>query len=364
MRRYRLRRRERRVPLRWALALMAASAFCGWWVGRMDALPERPPVLLNVYRHDIDRVVTMDLEEYVKGVVAAEMPATFHIEALKAQAVAARTLALYLLQQNRPLPDHSEAIISTDFRTHQAWRSAESAREEWGFSYYWRWAKISRAVAETRGLIMTYGGEVIYPAYHASSGGRTEDSENYWTSYMPYLRSVDDPYSANDRYRETEAVVSKVQLVEAVAALAGTDAAAVLAGTAAPAGAGGAGGAGAARAAGSGGGIGAGGEAQAPAALRLLPVQVLSRFPSGRVERVQVGGVVVTGRQLREALGLRSNWFEVEDLGDSVRFIVRGYGHGIGMSQYGANAMARAGFGFDQILTHYYTGVEIVSWYE
>jgi len=79
---------------------------------------------------------------------------------------------------------------------------------------------------------------------------------------------------------------------------------------------------------------------------------------------VRVGEAVVTGRQLREALGLRSNWFDVEDLGDAVRFVVRGYGHGIGMSQYGADAMARAGFGFDQILTHYYTGVEIVSFYE
>ena len=74
--------------------------------------------------------------------------------------------------------------------------------------------------------------------------------------------------------------------------------------------------------------------------------------------------MVVTGRQLREALGLRSNWFDVEDRGDTVRFVVRGYGHGIGMSQYGADAMARSGFGFDQILSHYYTGVEIVSWYE
>lgn len=333
MRRYWLRRRaERRVPLRWTVFLMIASGILGWWVGRMHAVPERPPILLQVYRHDLGRVVTMDLEDYVKGVIAAEMPTTFHIEALKAQAVAARTLALNLLNQGRPLPDHPEAIISTDHRTHQAWRSPESAREEWGLSFYWRWAKITRAVSETRGLVMVYGDEIIYPAYHASSGGRTEDSENYWPSYVPYLRSVDDPYSANDRYQRTETVVSKAHLAEAVAGLAGRDALPVSGG-------------------------GAAGAAN-------LTVQVLSRFPSGRVERVRVGEAVVTGRQLREALGLRSNWFDVEDLGDAVRFVVRGYGHGIGMSQYGADAMARAGFGFDQILTHYYTGVEIVSFYE
>src|SRR5690606_968778 len=333
VRRYwRRRRAERRVPLRWTVFLMTASGILGWWVGRMHAVPERPPILLQVYRHDLGRVVTMDLEDYVKGVIAAEMPTTFHIEALKAQAVAARTLALNLLNQGRPLPDHPEAIISTDHRTHQAWRSPESAREEWGLSFYWRWAKITRAVSETRGLVMVYGDEIIYPAYHASSGGRTEDSENYWPSHVPYLRSVDDPYSANDRYQRTETVVSKAHLAEAVAGLAGRDALAVRGG-------------------------GAAGAAN-------LTVQVLSRFPSGRVERVRVGEAVVTGRQLREALGLRSNWFDVEDLGDAVRFVVRGYGHGIGMSQYGADAMARAGFGFDQILTHYYTGVEIVSFYE
>src|SRR5690606_22857872 len=93
-------------------------------------------------------------------------------------------------------------------------------------------------------------------------------------------------------------------------------------------------------------------------------VEVISRFPSGRVEWVRVGDRRLTGRQLREVLGLRSNWFFVEEQGDAVRFEVRGYGHGIGMSQYGAEGMARAGYTFDQILAHYYTGVEIVSWYD
>ena len=354
-----MRRGRPRMPLRWVFLLMIASGLCGWWVGRMDAVPERPSTLINVYRHDLDQVVTMELEEYVKGVVAAEMPTSFHMEALKAQAVAARTLALYLLRHNQPLPDHPEAVISTDYRTHQAWRSAESAREEWGISYYWRWAKIAKAVSETRGLIMLYGDEVIYPAYHASSGGRTEDSENYWTSSMPYLRGVDDPYSADDRYRQTEAVVAKERLVQAVATLAGRDVAAVLGRNA------GAGGAADRERSGTGVESAGGGDARSTSgSLRGVTLEVLSRFPSGRVERVRVGEVVVSGRQLREALGLRSNWFEVEDLGDAVRFIVRGYGHGIGMSQYGADAMGRAGFTFDQILTHYYTGVEIVSWYE
>lgn len=329
------------VPLKWVAFLMIAAGLCGWWVGRLDALPEREGIILPVYRHDLGTVVPMDLEDYIKGVVAAEMPTTFHPEALKAQAVAARTLALRLYLQNTPLPDHPEAIISTDFRTHQGWRSPESARQEWGVSFYWRWAKISQAVAATRGMVIVYDDEPIYPAYHASSGGRTEHSENYWTGYMPYLRSVDDPYSANDRYAETEEIVPKNRLAAAVAALApATGGAAAASGPA----------------------VGSAGRASGED--EELSVQILSHYPSGRVERVRVGDKVITGRQLREALGLRSNWFEVEDRGDAVRFIVRGYGHGIGMSQYGADAMARMGFGFDQILRHYYTGVEIVSWYD
>lgn len=333
MRRYGLRRRRAGggVSPRWVLLLIIAAALCGWWVGRMEALPERDPIMLSIFRHDLGAVVSMSLEEYVMGVVAAEMPTTFHLEALKAQAVAARTLALHLLQENRPLPDHPEAIISTDFRTHQAWRSAESAREEWGISFFWRWAKIARAVAATRGAVMVYGDEIIYPAYHASSGGHTEDSENYWTSFMPYLRGVDDPYSAQDRYAQTEAIVAKSEVWAALARR----------GSGSPSVA-----------------------AQSGEESKRLTIEILSRYPSGRVDRVRVGDLIVTGRQLREALGLRSNWFDVEDRGDTVRFLVRGYGHGIGMSQYGADAMARAGFRFDQILSHYYTGVEIVNWYD
>ena len=129
---FRPRRSGGGIPFKWAAFLMIAAALCGWWVGRMNASPERDPIILSVYRHDLDTVVAMDLEEYVKGVVAAEMPTSFHIEALKAQAVAAWTLALRLFRENRPLPDHPEAIISTDFRTHQAWRSSESAQQEWG----------------------------------------------------------------------------------------------------------------------------------------------------------------------------------------------------------------------------------------
>ena len=302
---------------------MLAAGAVGWIVGRMGAVGERPEIVLAVYRHDLGRTVEMGLEEYVRGVVAAEMPATFHLEALKAQAVAARTLALRLWLNQVPLPNHPDAIISTDPATHQAWLSDEQLREKWGgLAYFWFSEKVNRAVAQTRGLVLTYNGEVIYPAYHASSGGRTEDSENYWTTYVPYLRSVEDPYVAGTPYGETLVSIPLSEVAEAV------------------------------------------GESLDDAAGGRPFIEVLSRFPSGRVASVRVGGRVMTGRELREALGLRSNWFEVELDDTAAHFRVRGYGHGVGMSQYGAAGMAEAGYRFDQILTHYYTGVEIVSWYD
>lgn len=341
---YRPRRRELRprgrgrIPAHMAVLLILAALITGWVVGKLGAVPERPPLMLSVYRHDLDQTVKMSLEDYVKGVVAAEMPAEFRPEALKAQAVAARTLALGLWEAGKPLPDHPDAIISTDFRTHQAWVSPDELRERWGaFNYYLLWSKVSRAVTSTHGLVLTYDGELIYPAYHASSGGRTEDSEHYWTSFSPYLRSVDDPYVSGSRYERTEVVIAKSEIDRKVGALSGgpANAADPVAGASS-------------------------GEDGAPD----VDVEVLSRFPSGRVEWVRVGDRRLTGRQVREALGLRSNWFFPTDEGNQVRFEVRGYGHGIGMSQYGADGMAKAGFTFDQILAHYYTGVEIVSWYD
>lgn len=317
------RYRARRLP-RWRgfIFLLLASAITVWCVGQLRAVPDRPEILVPVYRHDLDETVLMELEEYVKGVVAAEMPAEFHLEALKAQAVAARTLAVRIWHAQQPLPGRPDAVLSTDPAVHQAWYSPEVLRQRWGAAaYYGWWEKVSRAVTQTRGLVLVHGDELIFPAYHASSGGRTEDSENYWSSPIPYLRSVEDPYIAGSRYEVTHATFALAEVAQKT---------------------------------------GAGLVQASPSPW----IEVLSRFPSGRVEQVRVGEKTLSGRQLREALGLRSNWFDVREDGGQVVFDVYGYGHGIGMSQYGANGMAAAGFTFDQILSHYYTGVEIVAWYE
>lgn len=324
---FRPRRRGPRFSLVAVAVLVTAFGLFGWMTGRMSAVPEIQAPQISVYRHDLDASVKMSIEDYIKGVIAAEMPVNFHLEALKAQAVAARTLALHLIEQNQPLDGNPGTFISTDFRTHQGWISEDELRQQWGnVEFYRRWGKISRAVAETRGLVVVYEGKPIFSAFHSSSGGRTENSENYWSSVTPYLRSVEDPFIAGSRYEET---VERVPL--AVVAQRVGVAAEVMAT--------------------------AGGSARPP-------IWVESRFPSGRVETVLVGEEPLTGRQLREALGLRSNWFDVHVDGEDVIFTVKGYGHGVGLSQYGADGMARAGYSFDQILRHYYTGVEIVSWYD
>lgn len=320
---FRLGRRRSHLPslIRLVVTVVIAALGFAWFVRPMNAVPEHPSPVVQVYRHDLDRTVSMDLEEYVKGVVAAEMPVSFHLEALKAQAVAARTLALRLIKENAPLSDHSQAVISTNPATHQAWVSEDELRDQWGVMFIPYWSKITRAVSATRGLVVVYDGELIFPAYHSSSGGQTEDSEKYWTGYMPYLRSVPDPYVAGSRFEETVATYTKQDVAKTLGLAV-------------------------------------------PVSTSELTVEVVSRFPSGRVQTVRVGSETMSGRQLRERLGLRSNWFEVDDHGNELVFRVRGYGHGVGMSQYGADGMGRAGFTFDQILTHYYTGVEVVGWYD
>ncbi|REJ36989.1 MAG: stage II sporulation protein D [Bacillota bacterium] len=310
-------RRLRREPNRELLRLSLVALFLlGLWVWLRWRAPE--PVIA-VWDAGAGRVVEMGLEEYVRGVVAAEVPADFHLEALKAQAVAARTYALRRVERNERVPDRPEAHVTSDFRRHQAWMSQEAYVERWGpLEGMQRWARVALAVEATRGLILTYRGEPIEALYHSTSGGHTEDAHRYFAGSQPYLVGVSDPWGDHSPVHESVARLPLAQVLERLGA-----------------------------------GAGSAGE----------PVSVLSRTPSGRAETVAVAGRVFTGRQVREALGLRSSWFEVAVEGEEVVFHVRGSGHGVGMPQYGADGMARAGFGFEDILAYYYPGTELVRRY-
>ncbi|HET7558678.1 MAG TPA: stage II sporulation protein D, partial [Limnochordia bacterium] len=305
------RRRDLRL-LGAAWTLFVCAALIWWWpAGR--AAHDAGSFRILVYRDDLDKVVSMPLQQYLEGVVGAEMPASFALEALKAQAVAARTLVAYRLAGGLHDDAHPDALVSTDYRTGQAWRPAA----------WWQAAehslaarKIDQAVQATAGEIVTYQGRPIMPAFFSSSGGRTEDSGDYWQESLPYLKSVADPFDAGSPYAQTETVISV---------------------------------------------------AQAAAKLGLTPAQagllrVVRRDGSGRVAQVSAGSKRFTGRAVREALGLRSNWFSVTRSGDVLHFTVRGNGHGVGMPQYGADHMAEKGYTYRDILRYYYTGVEISRW--
>jgi len=287
---------------------------------------EKGPMLV-VWITSENRAVTMPLDDYVTGVVAAEMPAAFEIEALKAQAVAARTLAVRSMRSRggQGCPTHPEADVCTGIEEGgQAWLSPEEARGRWPFwEGIWLWRKIRRAVSETAGLIVTYQGQPIDAVYHSTAGDATENSEDVWSQAVPYLRSRPDPYDRDSPYYTDTVTLSWTEITRRLAG--------------------------------------------APVATGIAPVKspsgpfikVLQRSATGRIKFVQVGTRVYKGTDFRMALALRSTNATVEQQDGSFRFVTKGWGHGVGLSQYGANGMAKQGKNFREILQYYYTGVEI-----
>ena len=269
-----------------------------------------------------DTVVEMDLCSYLLGVVRAEMPASFPQEALKAQAVAARTYTLYKLRGGG---NHDGlADLCTDYACCHAWLDEEQARMNWGEDAAVYERKVEEAVRATDGQAILYEGEPILAVFHSSSAGRTRAAGDVWQSDLPYLRGVDSPEGGED-------VPNYYSRVEFTA------------------------------------------EAFRKAVLAAIPEAKLSGDTAGwlksavidqagSVETVEVGGVAVRGTQLRTILGLRSACFTWEAEGEKLVFYVTGYGHGVGLSQYGAGKMAEEGADYREILTHYYTGATVGPW--
>ncbi len=295
---------------------------------RPAGLRKGEDIPIRVYFHDQDRIEEMSLEEYVKGMVAAEMPAEFELEALKAQAVAGRTYAVkqMALFGGSGLADRPGADVSTDPAKSQAWLSTLQLRDRWGpFAFDRYWAKVGRAVEETRGLIVTYNGEAINAVFHSTSGERTAAAKEVWGFDYPYLQSVVCTWDKKSPRYSDSREYSFTELEQRLGAEAGVVAAAQ------------------------------GGGAVA---------QVIDRTESGRVAKARVGSKTFTGLDLRQKLELRSANFAMETKGGKVVFKTTGYGHGVGMCQYGANGMAKEGRNFRDILTYYYTGVKITSIHE
>jgi len=261
-------------------------------------------------------VEEMTLEEYLWRVVAAEMPASFEVEALRAQAVCARTYTLWKMEADR----HDGADLCDDSACCQAYTTREEAAARWGDLNQLYTRRIAAAVEDTDGWILTYDGAPIQAVFFSSSTASTEDARQVWGNGLPYLVSVATPEGEEvPNYR------SRVELTaEQVRALAADS------------------------------GLGAG--LSGDPAGWITQVQYNA---SGRVESLELGGVSLSGGAARSLFGLRSACFTVEERDGVFSFSVVGYGHGVGMSQYGANAMAKQGSTWQEIVRHYYTGITV-----
>ena len=269
---------------------------------------------------DGDTTEQMTLERYLTGVVRGEMPASFEMEALRAQAAAERSYVYYQLAAGRK-DAHPDADFCTDHTCCSADLSETAAREKWGGDFAPWNTRVEQAVSDTDGQVVLYNGRPILAVFHSSSAGRTAAAGDVWSGDLPYLVSVDSP--------EGEETVPNYYSTMTFTA--------------------------------------------AEAKEKLLtahPELKLSGTPdrwfgaaaengSGRVETVSVGGTDIEGTELRRIFGLRSACFTVAADSESVTFRVTGYGHGVGMSQYGANQLAREGKTWQEILEWYYTGATV-----
>lgn len=286
-----------------------------------------PEVEILVYNTREDIIQAMKLDDYLVGVVAAEMEAWFSMDALKAQAIAARTYALgrAVGKYGSHMEQHFGAHVCTDSTHCQAWIPKELYSTWYPSAEVGKnWARIEQAVCETSGLILTYEGEIINPLYHANSGGITEDIQEVWNSVkpVPYLQSV---------YSEGENDYSSF---EKKVALSGEKVREVF-------------------------------MKEYPDIVFLGPVsedvQVIQHTGSERVKEIRIGSITIPGTKFRELFSLSSTQMEIQFIkDDEMEIITYGFGHGVGMSQCGANALAEKGKDFNYILEYYYTGIEIV----
>ena len=271
---------------------------------------------------DTNEVEELDIDEYLYGVVSSEMPANFEIEALKAQATVARTYTIFQMINNSG--KHENADICDDSNCCQAWITKEERLSRWNVEEAEaNWNKIVEAVNTTSGKIITYDGAPINAFFHSNSGGVTESSLNIWGGIdYPYLKSVET--SGEDGYTQysSEVKLSKEELLTKLK------------------------------------------EKYQDCEIDFSQencIQITELTSSGRVKTIKFGNKEIAGTEARTILGLRSTNFTFSIDGDNVTFSVKGYGHGVGMSQTGADSLAKTGSNYEEIIKHFYTGVEIIE---
>lgn len=253
-----------------------------------------------------NEIKTIELEEYIIGVVACEMPASFELEALKAQAVASRTYVLERMQYNKEY-DIKDSI------SNQCYHDKEKLKEKWKNNYEKYYLKIKQAVFQTKSEYLTYEDKIIKTFFFSTSNGKTENVEDVFSQKLEYLRSVESPWDKKVKPYEKSVEMTKKEFLTKLNIKGQT----------------------------------------------LESIKIMSKTDSGRIKYIKINNTTIKGTKFRTLLGIRSTDASIEINEDSVLIITRGYGHGVGMSQYGANEMAKQNKSYKEILFHYYTGVEL-----
>ena len=263
-------------------------------------------------------VEQVNIDDYLCNVVSAEMPADYEIEALKAQAVVARTYTIYKINNKK----HENADIRDDSTCCQAWVDKETRFSRWEESKREsNWEKIQKCVQETQGQIITYQNQPINAFFHANSGGKTELPVNVWGGTgLPYLQVAETAGEEGYKQYESEVELTQDELIEKLKTK------------------------------------------YSDISIDFSnqeDLKILEYTDSGRVKTVKFGNHEISGVETRTLLGLKSTNFEISKENDKIKFTVKGYGHGVGMSQTGADAMAKQGKNYKEIINHFYSGVEI-----
>ncbi|MGV8145804.1 MAG: stage II sporulation protein D [Alkaliphilus sp.] len=281
-------------------------------------------LIIKVYNHRTNKIMSLYLEDYVVNVVAAEMPASFELEALKAQAVAARTYAIWKknMHGKEGDPAHDGAILCTNHAHCQEWLSDEELRERHGELWMHMYLpRIKESVKSTRSIIMTYNMRPIEPLYHSTSGGKTENSEDVFSNKVSYLRSVSSPFEERSPSLINEKKLSVDKFINTIRSRRKNF------------------------------------EINEKDLISKIVIGERSR--GGSVQEMKIGNQTFTGIEIRAIFQLKAADFAIEIEGKNVIFTTRGHGHGVGMSQWGANGMAERGSSFKEILKHYYHGITL-----
>lgn len=255
------------------------------------------------------QIVSLPFEEYITGVLAGEMPIDFELEALKAQAVAARSYALVQMSKST-----SKDYDVVDTVMNQVYLDENTLKQKWGDSYLNKISKVRTAVAQTKGEYLDYNGTIVEAFFFSTSSGKTENVEEVFSEKLPYLRSVDSSFDA-----EVSPVFStntKYTVEEFCNKLGVTF-------------------------------------------KNPIEVEIQSTTSTGRIKKIKINGKSFTGNDAAYKLNLRSSFFSLKEENNIIYIATKGFGHGVGMSQYGAEALAKKGYRYDTILKHYYTNIQI-----